>query len=43
MDHVTKYVDDAMGRRMKEIRHYNSGVNSGSPYGTDGSVTVAYA
>jgi RHS repeat-associated protein len=39
---VTEYVSDAQGRRTKEIKNYNAGVNSGNPYGTDQNVTVAY-
>jgi YD repeat-containing protein len=39
---VTEYIYDAEGRRTKEIKNYNAGVNSGNPYGTDQNVTVAY-
>ena len=39
---VTKYVYDALGRSTKEIKNYDSGVNSGNPYGTDQNVTVSY-
>jgi YD repeat-containing protein len=38
---VTKYNYDALGHRTKEIKNYDSGVNSGNPYGTDQNVTVS--
>jgi RHS repeat-associated protein len=40
---VTFWTYDAAGRKTKEVRNYNSGVNSGNPDGTDDNVTVAYA
>jgi RHS repeat-associated protein len=43
MGKVAKYVYDAEGRRTKEIKNYDAGVNSGNPYGTDQNVTVSYA
>ena len=39
---VTKYTYDALGRRTKEVKNYDAGVNSGNPYGTDQNVTVTY-
>jgi YD repeat-containing protein len=42
MGKVTNYVYDAEGRRTKEIKNYDAGVNSGNPYGTDQNVTVTY-
>lgn len=40
---VTKYEYDALGRRTKDIKNYDAGVNSGAPYGADDNVTVLYA
>ena len=42
MAHVAKSIYDALGRRTKEIRNYDVGVNSGNPSGTDDNVTVLY-
>jgi hypothetical protein len=39
---VTKRLYDAEGRTTSEIKNYDSGVNSGNPYGTDQNVTVSY-
>lgn len=40
--YVTKRTYDAEGRVTKEIKHYDAGVNSGDPSGTDDNVTVVY-
>lgn len=39
---VTKWEYDALGRKTKEIRNYNAGVNSGLPSGTDDNVTTTW-
>ena len=39
---VTRSEYDAAGRQTKEIRNYDSGVNSGNPSGTDDNVTTVY-
>lgn len=39
---VRKEDHDATGRVTKEIRNYNSGVNSGNPSGTDDNQTLQY-
>jgi RHS repeat-associated protein len=42
-NHVTKTEFDAAGRKTKEVRHYDSGVNSGNPSGTDDNVTTLWS
>jgi len=43
VSHVTKTEFDAAGRKTKEVRHYDAGVNSGGPSGTDDNVTTLWS
>ncbi len=42
VNRVDKYAYDAAGRLIKTIRHYDSSVNSGDPYGSDDNITTKY-
>jgi RHS repeat-associated protein len=39
---VTFWTYDAVGRKTKDVKHYDSGVNSGNSSGTDDNLTVVY-